>query len=126
MNHTKWCTEKRLRELKEIQENEAVIGYKIVDPAWLYALNKETGEITEVEGIFWTTPVRNYFLVKGTDNFYENLPDEAKVYHSDRLWLSKQDKGQAAFIFGAHYQNKISKLVEEVDRLTDILGRIHN
>ena len=125
MNHTKWCTEKRLRELKEIQKNEAAIGYKIVDPAWLYALNKETGEITEIEGIFWTTPVRSYFLVKGTDNFYENLPDEAKVYHSDRLWLSKQDKNLAAFMFGVHYHNKISKLVEETDRLTDIAGRIH-
>ena len=125
MNHTKWCTDKRLRELKEIQKNEAVIGYKIVDPAWLYALNKETGVITEIEGIFWTTPVRSYFLVKGTDNFYENLPDEAKVYHSDRLWLSKQDKGHAAFIFGTHYQNKISELVGKVDELTDIMRRIH-
>ena len=124
MNHTKYYTEMRLCELGSIR-NHGGINCKLVEPAWVYTLNKKTGEITEVEGTYWKTGLNSCFLIKDTDNFYENLPDEAKVYHSDRLWLSKQDKGLAAFMFGVYYHNKISKLVEEIDRLTDIAGRIH-
>lgn len=124
MNHTKYYTTWRLGELNNIRERGG-IDCKIVEPAWLYALNKKTGEITEVEGTYWKSGKRSYFLVKGTDDFYENLPDEKVPRGGNKVWLSKQDKGQASFIFGAHYQNKISKLVEEIDRLTDIAGRIH-
>ena len=124
MNHTKYYTTWRLCELDNIRKKDG-IDCKLVEPAWLYALDKKTGEITETEGTYWKSGLHSCFLIKDTDNFYENLPDEAKVYHSDRLWLSKQDKGHAAFIFGTHYQNKISELVGKVDELTDIMRRIH-
>lgn len=91
----------------------------------MYELNKETGEITEIEGTYLKSWVRSYFFIKDTDDFYESVPVEGKVNRGSRVWLSKQDKGQAAFIFGAHFQNKISTLVSEVDGLTDIVGRIH-
>ena len=64
-------------------------------------------------------------MVKDTDDFYESFPDEGIVRSGNRVWLSKQDKGQAAFIFGAHYQGKISELVGKVDELTDIMRKIH-
>ena len=124
MNHTKYYTEMRLCELGSIR-NHGGINCKLVEPAWLYALDKKTGEITETEGTYWKSGKRSYFMVKDTDDFYESFPDEGIVRNGNRVWLSKQDKGQAAFIFGAHYQNKISELVEKIDRLTDISGRIH-
>ena len=124
MNHTKCYTDMRLNELGSIRNNGG-INCKLVEPAWLYALDKKTGEITETEGTYWKRGKRSYFLVKDTDDFYEGFPDEGIVRSGNRVWLSKQGKAQAAFIFGAHYQNKISKLVEETDRLTDIAGRIH-
>ena len=125
MNHTKYYTTCRLCELDNIRKKGG-IDCNIVEPAWLYALNKKTGEITETEGTYWKSGKRSYFLVKGTDDFYESLPDEGIVRSGNRVWLSKQDKGRAACIFSDHFRGKISKLVEETDRLTDIAGRIHN
>lgn len=125
MNHTKYYTTWRLCEL-DIIRKKGGIDCKIVEPAWLYALNKKTGEITETEGTYWKSGKRSYFLVKDTDDFYESLPNEGIVRSGNRVWLSKQDKGRAACIFSDHFRGKISKLVKEVDRLTDILGRIHN
>jgi len=124
MNHTKYYTEMRLCELGSIR-NHGGINCKLVEPAWLYALNKKTGEITETEGTYWKSGKRSYFMVKDTDDFYESFPDEGIVRNGNRVWLSKQDKGQAAFIFGTHYQNKISELVGKVDELTDIMRMIH-
>lgn len=124
MNHTKYYTKWRLDELDNIRK-QGGINCKLVELAWLYALDKKTGEITETEGTYWKSGKRSYFLVKDTDDFYESFPDEGIVRSGNRVWLSKQDKGLAAFIFGVHYHNKISKLVEETDRLTDIAGRIH-
>ena len=124
MNHTKYYTTWRLCELDNIRKKGG-IDCKIVEPAWLYALNKKTGEITETEGTYWKSGKRSYFLVKGTDDFYENLPDEKVPRGGNRLWLSKQDKEQAAFGFGVYYQMKIAMLVKEADELTDILSRIH-
>lgn len=125
MNHTKYYTEMRLIELDNIRK-QGGINCKLVEPAWLYSLDKKTGEITETEGTYWKSGKRSYFLVKDTDDFYESLPNEGIVHSGNCVWLSKQDKTQAAFIFGEHYHNKISKLIEEIDRLTDIAGRIHN
>ena len=124
MNHTKYYTEMRLCELGSIR-NHGGINCKLVEPAWLYALDKKTGEITETEGTYWKSGKRSYFMVKDTDDFYESFPDERIVRNGNRVWLSKQDKGQAAFIFGAHYQGKISELVGKVDELTDIMRKIH-
>lgn len=124
MNHTKRYTTWRLRELDDIRKNGG-INCKIVEPAWLYTLNKKTGEITETEGTYWKCGLRSCFLVKDTDNFYENLSNEKIPRGGNIVWLSKQDKGQASFIFGTHYQNKISELVGKVDELTDIMRRIH-
>lgn len=124
MNHTKCYTTWRLGELDNIRK-QGGINCKLVEPAWLYTLDKKTGEITETCGTYWKSGKRSYFLVKDTDDFYESFPDEGIVRSGNRVWLSKQDKGLAAFTFGVHYHNKISKLVEETDRLTDIAGRIH-
>lgn len=124
MNHTKRYTEARLKELEDARQNQR-LDCRVVEPAWMYTLNKETGEIIEVEGTYLANRRRSQFFVKDTDNFYEGIPVEGKVNRGNRVWLSKQDKGKAAFIFGAHFQNKISKLVSEVDILTDIVGRIH-
>ena len=125
MNHTKYYTTWRLGELDNIRK-QGGINCKLVEPAWLYALNKKTGEITETEGTYWKIGKRSYFLVKDTDDFYESFPDEGIVRSGNRVWLSKQDKGRAACIFSDHFRGKISKLIEEIDRLTDIAGRIHN
>lgn len=124
MNHTKTYTLVRLKELEDARQNQR-LDCSVVEPAWMYILNKETGEITEIEGTYLKSWARSYFFIKDTDDFYEGVPVEGKVYLGKRVWLSKQDKGQAAFIFGAHFQKKISKYVGEVDRLTDIAARIH-
>lgn len=124
MNHTKRYTEIRLKELEDARQNKRP-DCAVIEPAWMYELNKETGEITETEGTYWVNWCRSQFLIKGTDDFYEGVPRECKIHRGNRVWLSKQDKGKAAFIFGAYFQNKISKLLSEADELTDILGRIH-
>lgn len=124
MNHTKRYTEARLKELEDARQNQR-IDSSVVEPAWMYILNKETGEITEIEGTYLKSWARSYFFIKDTDDFYEGVPVEGKVNRGRRVWLSKQDKGQAAFIFGAHFQKKISTLLSEADELTDIVGRIH-
>ena len=124
MNHTKRYTEWRLKELNDARDGEQ-LACRVVEPAWMYELNKETGEITETEGTFFQNFARSCFFIKDTDDFYEGVPAESKVHRGNRVWLSKQDKGQAAFMFGDYFQEKISKLLNEADELTDILGRIH-
>ena len=126
MNHTKRYTTWRLRELDDIRKNGGINNCKIVEPAWLYTLNKKTGEITETEGTYWKCGLRSCFLVKDTDNFYENLSNEKIPRGGNIVWLSRQDKEQAVFAFGVYYQMKIAMLVKETEELGDILRRIYN
>lgn len=124
MNHTKGYTEVALKQLEDAK-NRKRLDYSVVEPAWMYKLNKKTWEITETEGTYWTNGYLTRFFIKDTDDFYEGVSEEGKISRGIRVWLSKQDKGQAAFMFGAYFQEKISKLLNEADELTDILGRIH-
>lgn len=123
MNHTEYKTLSTFAKLEASRKGE-VHDAEIVEPAWLYNLSRKTGEITEREGTFLRVGKHTYFFVKDTDDFYEHLPKENTI-SGLRFWSSNKSMDDAKLMFKWHFNSKTSKLVAEIDKITEFMGKIH-
>lgn len=124
MNVSKGRLERYLKQIKSLRQ-DPYFRKRVTEPAYYYIFDSKTGEITEKEGVLWIDDLkRTQFLETAANNVYTGLPGVKGRACNNRLWLTKPDMGTARALFAGYYHLKILKLKDQIEDLTDILGKL--